>query len=97
MKTEITKCPKCEKPVTFKESGSTMVAYGGYSAPHDHDDNCELFLWVCEDGHYVQLREQNVCPVEECGWKGKTDCFCSTLGVSVFDQDWKKILDIPKV
>lgn len=83
MKTEITECPKCKGTVVYTSVITTMVGYGGYQKPHDHDDNCKLFTWKCENGHEIYERQQNICPVNGCGWAGKTDCFCSSLGISV--------------
>lgn len=85
-KTELTQCPECKGPLTFKHSGRTMVGYGGYQAPHDHDDNCVTHEWWCMNGHIVCERQQNYCPAEGCEWKGKTDCFCSKLGIRVYSQ-----------
>lgn len=85
--THFDKCPECGSKITFKESGTTLVGYGGYSAPHNHDDNCIKYLWQCENGCYVVERLQNTCPVAECDWKGKTDCFCSKLGVAIYKSE----------
>jgi hypothetical protein len=67
------------------ERATTLV---GYYSPegHDHDDNCTQHRYECSNGHIVYDREQNVCPNENCDWKGKTDCFCSTLGLMVFED-----------
>lgn len=83
-RTDLKECPECKGRLTYKGCGSTLVGYGGYEAPHDHDDNCVTYEWWCENGHVICERQQNYCPVEGCDWKGKTDCFCSKLGVSVF-------------
>jgi hypothetical protein len=87
VKTEITECPTCKGTVTYKGTWCTMVGYGNYEAPHDHDDNCKNSEWKCENGHQIQERQQNVCPVEGCDWRGKIDCFCSPLGISVLKLD----------
>ena len=92
VKTDLQKCPHCEAPVKYTESTKTLVGYGGYKAPHDHDDNCVLHRWVCDNGHQIQERRQNLCPVEGCDWKGHTECFCSHFGISVYDPASKTVV-----
>jgi hypothetical protein len=79
-------CPGCGAAIKFKESGKTLVGYGGYTAPHNHDDNCVKYIWQCDNGCFVVERQQNVCPVPGCDWRGKTDCFCSKLGIAVYPK-----------
>jgi hypothetical protein len=72
------------KQLTCKECNSAMFTLGttmtlvGYSSPpgHDHDDNCRLREYVCENGHRLTVSKRNKCP--KCDWKGKLTCFCHT-------------------
>lgn len=81
------KCPECGGALEFKELSHTLVGYGGYRYPHDHDDNCCQTVYRCENGHDVSERQQNFCPVPDCGWVGKTDCFCSPIGIQVWEEN----------
>lgn len=89
MKTELKECPKCKASVEYKGVGHTLVYYGPFEPGHDHDDNCKHHMWVCTNGHEIQERQQNICPAPGCDWKGKTDCFCSKLGITVYDPKEK--------
>ncbi len=67
------KC-KCGKSfVTMSQGESTYV---GYISPpgHDHDDNCKINHFSCEDGHETSITVQNHCPA--CDWIGRDDCDC---------------------
>jgi hypothetical protein len=74
---------KVEK-VFFHGVGSTLVGYGG------HDDNCKTGSYTCSNGHFYGIRYRNVC---KCGWKGKTDCFCSILGVTEIDPMSRQVVN----
>lgn len=87
------KCPKCSTPVIKTEASRTLVGYGGYSHPHDHDDNCVITAYKCEKGHIFSERRQNVCPVGGCDWKGKIECFCHPLGVLEFTGTVRRTSD----
>ena len=79
-------CLKCKSTkLTYIGFDSTLVGYFS-EPPHDHDDNCKIHMWKCENGHALRERQLNICPVEGCGWVGKADCFCSPLGSWVAEE-----------
>lgn len=91
-KPTIDRCPVCETKLNYIGSSRTAVNYRGYAPPHDHDDNCQLLMLICENGHEISERQQNTCLVEGCNWKGKTECFCSPLGIRVYDPVKKEVV-----
>lgn len=52
------------------------VAIRRVSDGHDHDDNCRSRTYLCANGHGTRVFRRNRCPVAECGWVGKADCWC---------------------
>lgn len=72
----VTVCPECGGK--FVERGSESTTLLGYfgntcSAGRQHDDNCLVRGYACENGHVTYLSVRRTCP---CGWKGKEQCFC---------------------
>lgn len=51
----------------------TIVGYGRAECGRSHDDNCRIQIYLCPHGHQRRVSKRNSC---ECGWKGKTTCFC---------------------
>ena len=93
MKPDLKSCPTCgNEKLKYQGAGSTLVAYFSPDG-HDHDDNCKIHKWKCPNGHTICARYVNKCPVENCGWSGKTECFCSPLGVWVVGEKVKTIYD----
>lgn len=72
------KCPDCGSEKI--EVGDVCETLVGYCSPpgHNHDDNCRKARARCENGHEFAVRYQNRCPAPDCGWRGKTTCFCDT-------------------
>lgn len=72
----ILNCTTCGKPFV-KHTGSMKTLVGYFSPPgHDHDDNCEKRIYLCEDGHWTFMSVRRRCTTPGCNWVGKEDCFC---------------------
>ena len=67
------KCPDCGTQMYHGEMTQTLV---GYISPagHNHDDNCRIRIYICENGHEHRISKRNSCPA--CDWKGQDSCFC---------------------
>jgi len=72
-------CTECGQIVRYDRSrGQSTTLVGYYSADgHDHDDNCIVREYVCQNGHRAKLSIINKCSTPGCGWSGKASCFCS--------------------
>jgi len=67
-------CPTCGKPMLYC-SFTVQSLVGFYSPPgHDHDDNCLVRTYYCEDNHAYRVSKRRRCPV--CDWVGKESCSC---------------------
>lgn len=68
-------CPTCGAKMTSKGTSSTYLGF--FSPPgHNHDDNCRVRKYVCENGHEHIISKRNRCPVKGCNWVGAETCFC---------------------
>lgn len=66
-------CKTCGSP-NFTWTGGETTTLVGYFSPagHNHDDNCIVRGYVCENGHPKGISKQNACSA--CNWVGKTTC-----------------------
>lgn len=71
---ELNNCPECGG--RWVDAGGASETCVGYFSPpdHDHDDNCQVRVYLCANGHRVPISRRRRCPV--CGWVGKKNCFC---------------------
>ena len=73
---DIDNCPECGEKFEYHTGTETTLV--GYCSPpgHDHDDNCQGRYYVCPNGHVAKVYKRNICPADNCDWKGKLTCFC---------------------
>lgn len=66
-------CAQCGMEM---RGGPTLSTLAMYSSPpgHDHNDNCRVRIYRCQNGHETVVNRQNKCPA--CDWRGKLQCFC---------------------
>lgn len=68
---------KCDKMIVKQVEDTTETLVGFSSPPgHDHDDNCLVALYECEDGHLNKISLRRKCPRTDCDWVGQSECFC---------------------
>ena len=67
-------CPECGE--WMSECGLVEETLLGFYSPpgHDHDDNCRIRIYYCQNGHHKKVSIRQRCPV--CDWIGKELCWC---------------------
>ena len=90
MNTTIEHDGACDAPLRRGAILETLVGY--YSPPgHDHDDNCEVRMYVCDAGHRFTVSLRKRCSAPGCDWVGRCACPCHP-GLKV--DAWPEALDM---
>jgi hypothetical protein len=64
--------------ISYNGESMTLIGYIQGKLPTEwcnHDDNCRVRVYECENGHFERISVINKCHM--CGWTGKRECFCS--------------------